>query len=203
MQKVKENMFRNGRIVIDKIQEIKKLIKDREEARAAYDHYRSKLTDMEKPGKQSSSSDPKDQEQYTRNVSKFDNAKVQFEELTKNVGERLTKAEDKIERVILDLTLKFSKQIQMQFFKDMNNSFFKLKDVEAEMIDIAHQEYLREQERQRQGEQKAGQLAKTENDQFRGELDKWSRPAHEILGENRAQYVSRGGYNQDGERESV
>ena len=60
------------------------------------------------------------------------------------MNELLEKAEYKIDRVLIDLTLKFTKQMQLNLFKDMNNSFSKLKNIEGEMIEITHQEEMRD-----------------------------------------------------------
>ena len=57
----------------------------------------------------------------------------------------LTKTESKVDRVIIDLTLKFSKEIQLNLFKDVNQTFHRLKNIEGEMIEIAHTEMLNEQ----------------------------------------------------------
>ena len=55
MQNIKENLVRVTGIVIDKIKAVLKLIKERDEERLAYDHYRNKVSEMEKPGKESTS----------------------------------------------------------------------------------------------------------------------------------------------------
>ena len=73
---------------------------------------------------------------------KFDQAKQTFEELTNQVNEKLLKVESKIELVTLDLTLKFSKEVELGLYRDMNQVFFKLKNIEGEMIDIAHSELM-------------------------------------------------------------
>ena len=64
--------------------------------------------------------------------------KSEFGRLTEECTEMLGKVESKIDRVTVDLTLKFSKEVQLKLYKDMNQVFFKLKTVEAEMIEIAH-----------------------------------------------------------------
>ena len=73
---------------------------------------------------------------------KFDQAKQTFEELTNQVNEKLLKVESKIELVTLDLAPKFSKEVQLGLYRDMNQVFFKLKNIEGEMIDIAHSELM-------------------------------------------------------------
>ena len=74
---------------------------------------------MEKDGIASSNDDAK-QEKYARNQCKFDQSKYKFDELTRTLNEQLDKVEGKVERVIVDLTLKFTKQVQFNLFKDMN-----------------------------------------------------------------------------------
>ena len=68
---------------------------------------------MNKPGGERESQNTEDQEKYARNQNKFIVTKQKFEELTKTVLEKLEKCETRIERVILDLTLKFSKSVQL------------------------------------------------------------------------------------------
>ena len=51
---------------------------------------------------------------------KYDASKIKFEELTNSVNEKLLKVENKIELVTLDLTLKFTKTIQLDFYREMN-----------------------------------------------------------------------------------
>ena len=58
------------------------------------------------------------------------------------MNDKLEKVETKIEKVTVDLTLKFSKEVQLAFYRDMNQTFFRLKNIEAEMIEIAHQEFM-------------------------------------------------------------
>ena len=99
---------------------------------------------MEKAGKQSTSDKVEDQEKYARNQMKYDASKIKFEELTNSVNEKLLKVENKIELVTLDLTLKFTKTIQLDFYREMNQVFFRLKNIEGEMIETAHQELLLE-----------------------------------------------------------
>ena len=66
--------------------------------------------------------------------------------MTKTVLEKLEKCETRIERVILDLTLKFSKSVQLQFYKEMNMVFSRVRGIEAEMIEVAHQEMMMQEQ---------------------------------------------------------
>lgn len=56
----------------------------------------------------------------------------------------LDKTENKVDRVMIDLTLKFTKQMQFNYFKDMNQVFFKLKHIEAEIVNVTLEEQKRE-----------------------------------------------------------
>lgn len=67
MEKVRDNLIKAGDSAITKIEELKKMVETREEERVFYDHYRNKVAKMEKPGGESTSADPSDQEKYTRN----------------------------------------------------------------------------------------------------------------------------------------
>ena len=55
MIKLKESIFLQANIVLDRIHETQKLVIEREQERLAYDHYRKKVTDMERPGHESTS----------------------------------------------------------------------------------------------------------------------------------------------------
>jgi len=52
MNRVLENIKKVTEIVLESIGKTKDKIKERNERRIAYDHYRTKLEDMEKPGKE-------------------------------------------------------------------------------------------------------------------------------------------------------
>ena len=120
MLKIKNNLVKVSEHVKEKIKELKKLVATREEERLKYDHYRNKLVKMETEGKSSTSNNIKDQEKYANNSVKFDQCKLVFEDLTNQVNEKLLKVEGKIELVTLDLTLKFSKEVQLGLFRYMN-----------------------------------------------------------------------------------
>lgn len=75
--------------------------------------------------------------------------KQKFEDLTKTVLEKLEKCETRIERVILDLTLKFSKSVQLSFYKEMNSVFSRVRNIESEMIEVAHQEMMMQEQQEK------------------------------------------------------
>lgn len=132
--------------MVGHITNLQEIVEQRENERVYYDHYRTKLTKMEKSGGESTSVDPEAQEKYARNQSKFDQTKSKFELLSTQLNEEILKVESRIERVTVDLTFKFSKEVQLAFYREMNQVFFKLRDVESEMVETAHTELLKKQE---------------------------------------------------------
>lgn len=56
MQQIKDNLLKVAKIVIDKIVDLQSSVDKREAERVYYDHYRNKVEEMEKPGKESTSS---------------------------------------------------------------------------------------------------------------------------------------------------
>jgi hypothetical protein len=62
---------------------MKQTEKEREEARVLYDHYRLKMSKLEKT--HMNSSDSKKLDKYQRNVKKFDQAKAKFFEATRKL----------------------------------------------------------------------------------------------------------------------
>ena len=128
--------------MLDRITLLNETLKNREDVRVEYDHYRTKLNKMEKNG-EATSQDIEHMERFSRNQMKFDEAKHKFDQLSKDANEILTKVEQKVDRVIVDLTLKFSKEVQMNLYKDMNQAFHKLGNIEGQMIEIAHVEQMK------------------------------------------------------------
>ena len=60
MVRIKENLEKVSKNAIGHIKNLEELIETREKERVFYDHYRTKLAKMEKPGKESSSQNPDD-----------------------------------------------------------------------------------------------------------------------------------------------
>ena len=125
--------------MLDRIKLLNDTMAKRETQRVQFDHYRTKVNKMQKEGIQLSTDDKK-QEKYARNMVKFEDAKFNYDSLTDECKDLLQRVEDKIERVIVDLTLKFSKEVQLNLYKDMNQAFFQLRNVESDMQDIAVKE---------------------------------------------------------------
>ena len=103
---------------------------------------------MEKPGKESTSTNPDDQQKYARNQSKFDQTKCKFELLSTQLNNDIQKIDQKIEKVFVDLTFKFSKEIQLTIYRDMNQVFYRLRHIESEMVDKAHEELTKQKARE-------------------------------------------------------
>ena len=125
--------------MLDRIKLLNETMTKREAQRVQFDHYRTKVNKMQKEGIQQSVDESK-QDKYARNMVKYEEAKYNYDNLTAEAQDLLKRVEDKTERVIVDLTLKFSKEVQLNLFKDMNQAFHKLKNVENDMVEIAHRE---------------------------------------------------------------
>ena len=78
---------------------------------------------MEKPGAESTSTSQSDQEKYTRNQTKLDTTSAKFEMLTEQMTKLLEKLEERVERLIVDLTLRFSKELQLNMFNEFRKSY--------------------------------------------------------------------------------
>jgi hypothetical protein len=117
--------------VLEKIKDLLEHQKQREDERVYYDHYRTKLEKMQRPGGEAHSQDMEEMQTYARNQSKFENQKQKFEQLTLLVNDKLEKTEQKVDRVVVDLTLKFSKSVQLNFYNKMNQAMYRLRNVES------------------------------------------------------------------------
>ena len=123
MYKIKDNLVGVSDRVLEKISNINELNAKREEFRDMFDHYRNKVAKMEAPGGESTSSDPVALEKYTRNQTKLDDSRTQFEISTTDMNQLLDKTEEKLHKVMIDLTIRFSKEIQLDFFSKMKQTF--------------------------------------------------------------------------------
>lgn len=139
IQKLKGSLVEVTQRVFTKIKELDTTIEKYEEVRLQYDHYRNKLNKLQKEGYNQANDDAK-QEKFARTQIKFDQTKYEFDNLNTDFKDLLDKAEDRCERVLIDLTLKFSKQMQLNLFNEVNQVFNKLKHIEQEMVQIAFSE---------------------------------------------------------------
>ena len=94
------------------------------------------------------------------------------------MNEEIVKVEARIERVTVDLTFKFSKEVQLAFYRDMNQVFFKLRDIESEMVETAHTELLKKQDQEKKEEESAARAHHALNDAHGGALDKYNDPKY-------------------------
>lgn len=178
MNRIKDNLVKVAENLIGHIKNLQELIQQRENERIYYDHYRVKLANMEKEGKGSSSTDPDLQSKYARNQSKFDQAKSKFELLSTQLNEDLVKIENRVEKVKTDLTFKFSKEVQMKLYKEMNQVFFRLRDIEGEMVEKAHLELVKKQEFEKKEQEAQEKAQRALDDEHGGQLDKYSDPKY-------------------------
>ena len=147
MENIKNNLIKVANIVLDKIKDLSEHQKQREDERVYYDHYRTKLEKMQRPGGEAHSQDMEEMQTYARNQSKFENQKQKFEQLTLLVNDKLEKTEQKVDRVVVDLTLKFSKSVQLNFYNKLNQAMYRLRNVEAQMVEIADKERIIQEQR--------------------------------------------------------
>ena len=82
MTKIKDNLQKVADNLLGHIKNLQALVEKRENERVYYDHYRNKLSEMEKKGKEGSSVSPEMQQKYARNQTKFDDTKSKFELLS-------------------------------------------------------------------------------------------------------------------------
>ena len=176
MQRIKDNLLKVSQNVVGHIKNLQETVQKREEERVFYDHYRAKLTKMEKAGGESTSADPEAQQKYARNQSKFDQTKSKFELLSTQLNEELQKIETRIERVTVDLTFKFSKEVQLAFYREMNQVFFRLRDIESEMVDQAHLELVKKREQEQKAKDSAAKAQRAVDGEYGGSLDKYNDP---------------------------
>ncbi|CDW71342.1 UNKNOWN [Stylonychia lemnae] len=114
---------------------LKGLEKDREKARVAFDHYRIKVKDLEKSHMKSS--DPKKLDKFSRNRGKFDMAKQTFNSENAKLEQQIDQIRDKIDVILNQLIFKFSKDVEAEFYHQINLQFSKLKDMEEKMREIS------------------------------------------------------------------
>ena len=130
LTKLKANLEKVAAHVLKRIKDLTELLAAREEARVKFDHYRNKVDKM---NKEEMGADPDEtkQERFARNQGKFDEARKEFDDLSRQTNESLDKVEGKVEQVVVDLTLKFTKEAQFKLVQEMNAAFKQLENVQG------------------------------------------------------------------------
>lgn len=101
-----------------------------------FDHYRMKLEALEaqaaKTGQQS--------ERLMRNKTKFATAKNNFDSANKRTSDLIATITEQCDKVIVNLTIKFTKELQLRWYSEMQTVFSGMEKLEQEMMEIADSE---------------------------------------------------------------
>lgn len=79
------------------------------------------------------SSDQKKQERYVRNQGKFENARRTFDKLNKDINDQFSMLNQQSDVIVNSLTVQFTKDVQVSFYKQMAETFGKLRQAEGKM----------------------------------------------------------------------
>lgn len=66
----------------------------------------------------------------------------------------------------------------MKLYKEMNSVFFKLRDIEGEMVETAHIEFVKKQEQDRKDQEVHDKAVRAVTDEHGGTLDKYNDPKY-------------------------
>ena len=108
-----ESVKAMSQILFKLIAQLKDQEKDREMTRVAFDHYRTKLQKLEKTQK---GSDSRKQEQYQRNVEKYNKAKEEFDTENGKLEQILDQVRIKGESIMDQLCIRFTYEIETQYY---------------------------------------------------------------------------------------
>jgi hypothetical protein len=107
----------------------------REEKRCWYDHYRIKVQELkekEAKGKSGLSCGPSNSsERLIRNIDKFAKAETEFKIENVNVDKLVKQIHTLANTILNELTIRFTVQVQLEFYEQMDRIFSKTKDLEA------------------------------------------------------------------------
>ena len=114
----------------------------REEKRCWYDHYRVKTQELKaKEDKQRSgiSCGPGgDREKIIRNMDKLAKAETEFKIENANVDKLVKEIHTLANTVLNELTIRFTVQVQLEYYEQMDRVFSKVKDLEMKMAELAY-----------------------------------------------------------------
>lgn len=134
------------KVQIQNIAMKRKLVMDaaerREEKRCWYDHYRVKTQELKaKEDKQRSgiSCGPGgDREKIIRNMDKLAKADTEFKIENANVDKLVKEIHTLANTVLNELTIRFTVQVQLEYYEQMDRVFGKVKDLEMKMAELAY-----------------------------------------------------------------
>lgn len=130
-------MHRTSEQCLAQIQELRVSAGKRENARVFFDHYRAKISKLEKTHAQAPNS--LKQEKYQRNLRKYNEAKQRFEEAGEATGKLLDQVQAKMEFALNEVCFKFTQQVELRFYAEMNQVYSGLHNFEERMREIALQ----------------------------------------------------------------
>ena len=75
-----------------------------------------------------------------RNKTKFATAKNNFDAANKRTNDLISTITEQCDKVIVNLTVKFTKEIQLRWYAEMQEVFSGMEKLESEMMEIADSE---------------------------------------------------------------
>jgi len=80
----------------------------------------------------------KDREKLIRNMDKLQKAETEFELENKNVDKLVKEIHTLANTILNELTIRFTVQVQLEFYEQMDKVFSRVKDLETRMNDLAY-----------------------------------------------------------------
>ena len=117
---------------LDMISELRKLEKAKEDTRIFYDYYRNKMPKLQSNVGQA----PKKQERYEKNVEKQDAANKAYGKACNELHSYILRVESRQDIVLEQLCMRFTRDIEAEFFVQLNHLSQRLGDVEQAMRDV-------------------------------------------------------------------
>jgi len=114
----------------------------REEKRTWYDHYRVKTQELKakEDGKRSgfNCGPSGDREKIIRNMDKLAKAETEFKLENANLDKLVKEIHTLANNVLNELTIRFTVQVQLEYYEQMDRVFSKVKDLEMKMAELAY-----------------------------------------------------------------
>lgn len=117
-------------------------VKTREDHRLHYEHYRVKLGKLENSAASCTLPIPKtgSQAKLSRNQEKYLEARTNFEEVDKRCNEIITKIDEWADQLLVNLTIKFCKEIKMRWYDEMYAVFKNMENIETQLRELMAEE---------------------------------------------------------------
>ena len=137
IESLQSNVKRLSEQASTQIKELKVAASSRQNSRVFYDHYRGKVSKLEKT--HASSGEDKKQQMYQRNIKKYNEARAKFDQDNSKVARLLELVQIKIDVILSDICFKFTQEVEVRFFTEMNTVYSSLQGFEERMREIALQ----------------------------------------------------------------